>query len=195
MDAYRSTPPGPVHGDRLAFRDARIRIGADRFELSFAREWKHLALVGLAFLVMAGPFLSLVCIAPRVVVLALEVVAAGLTASVLAGTQHLVVTRHGAWADTTLFGVRISRHALGHHPKVDNLGWDWQELAVYPLAESLRRGLHDEGRFVLVEWADGDAARCSDGKHLQAIARAEILRLHGAPPTASSLPGSPEAPR
>ncbi len=192
MDAYRSAPPTPVPGDQLAFRDARIRIGVDRFELAFAREWKQ-ALVYLACLAMwVVPCLwAGVSFAPRVVVLGLAVVVVtGLTVGVLAGCQHLVVTRHGAWGVTTILGIRVSLHALGFHPKVDNRGWDWQELAVYPRQEGRLRE-----RFVLVEWADGDEPRCRDGQHLQAIARAELLRLHGAPPTASSSPGSPAAPR
>ena len=187
MDAYRSEPPTPAQGDHLAFRGARIRIGVDRFELSFAREWQHLALVGVAFVVMAGPCLVLVYLALRLVAFAHAVAAATVTlaflADVLARRNHLVVTRHGAWGVSTILGIQTSCRLLGHHPKVDNLGWDWQELAAYPRDERLRAGLHDEERFVLVEWADGDEARCRDGKHLQEIARAEILRLHGPAPT------------
>ena len=187
MDIYRTAPQCPVSGDRLAFRDARIRIGADRFELSFGREWKHLVLVGCAALVALGPSLVVLVDLPRLVLLVIAVAAGCLTLAfsigVLAGDRHFVVTRHGSWGVSTFLGLRFSSRPLGHHPKVANLGYDWEELAVYPRDQHLCAGLLDNERFVLVEWAGGDEARCRDGAHLQEIARAEILRLQGPAPT------------
>ncbi|MEO6950872.1 MAG: hypothetical protein ABI321_03585 [Polyangia bacterium] len=199
MDASRTPAQVTTLGDQLAFRDARIRVGADRFELSFGKEWKHIAVVSAAVFVMAGPVLPLLVFLPTSVALLLALLGACGTLAflfvVLTGCQHLVVTRHGAWGVSTILGVRVAWHPLGYHPRVDNLGYDWQELAAYPRDERACARLHDHERFVLVEWADGDEARCRDGKHLQSIARAEVIRLHGDPSTASSSPGSPAAPR
>ena len=175
MGPYRTAAlPSTSSTDQLGFPNACIRVGAERFELSFGVAWKRFAAI-LVFAVWSVAFLLPIVPAAAAAVLLVVV------SLVLVERRHLVVTRVGSWGITTLLGIRISRHALGLHPKVDNLGYDWEELGVYPLEDSLRTGLHDRERFVLVEWNESEGPRAEDGRLLLEIARAEILRLHGFP--------------
>ena len=166
--------PSTSSSDQLGFPNARIRVGAERFELSFGVAWKRFAAI-LLFAVWSAAFLlPIVPVAAAAVLLVVVFL-------VLVERRHLVITRRGSWGVTTLLGVQVSRHALGLHPKVDNLGYDWDELGVYPILPELRRVLHDGERFVLVEWTEQDGPKATDGRHLLEIARAEVLRLHGLP--------------
>jgi hypothetical protein len=93
-------------------------------------------------------------------------------------STRFVVTRDDSWAQEEILGVVVRRQRLGRKPEVKNLGWDWEELAIYPADAALRQGLFDEERVVLCEWDEQGGTKDREGAHLLHFIRAEIARLH-----------------
>jgi hypothetical protein len=96
----------------------------------------------------------------------------------LVWSTRFVVTRDDSWAQEEILGVVVRRQRLGRRPEVKNLGWDWQELAIYPADAALREGLFDDERVVLCEWDEQGGTKDREGDHLLDFMRAEIARLH-----------------
>jgi hypothetical protein len=157
----------------LAFRSARIRIGADRFELSFANPLP--LVVTLLLLATTGLPLSLALADWRAALLVLVPV----LALVASSRTKFVVTAETSMSRHSVLGIPWRRRRLGRHPEVKLDGWSWNEIAIHPSDPALRRGLHDDEREVLVDWNDGDVARNRDAERLIQLARAEVQRLHG----------------
>lgn len=89
------------------------------------------------------------------------------------------VTRATTSGSYTVAGLAVRSCDLGRHPQVGDGGWDWAELAVTPRDPALRRGLHDDERFVLAEWRMDDDARNAAGRAVAERLRAAMVRLQG----------------
>lgn len=160
-------------GPRSALRSARVRTTEDRFELS-TWDGGFALVVGMAL--SAGLWMLSVWVGATLGIASMAIGAFAIATA----RQRLVVTRDDARAEWTVLGICWKRARLGRRPSVETgLGWSWSELAVLPSDERLRKGLHDDERFVLAQWDDEDTARRSAGAELAALARREIDRLHG----------------
>ncbi|MEI8256544.1 MAG: hypothetical protein WCJ30_12800 [Deltaproteobacteria bacterium] len=146
-----------------------VRIGADRFELSF---WDLMPLVcALGVLVPASVWIlgwrwgGLALIASLGVCLTARV--------------RLVVDRETSWVEHRVAGLRWRRVPCGRAPTVDDFGYDWSEIAVVPTVPELRARLQNGlDRMVLVEWDWNQPAKDADAAVLVALTRGEIQRLH-----------------
>jgi hypothetical protein len=146
---------------RFALCSARVRIGIERFELSF---WDEFPLIG------ALPLLALCwtttlwpppwLIAPVLVALAHARVV-------------FVVTAHGSWVERRVFRIPWRRVATGLHPKLRNCGWDFSEIEIEPAD-----GWGTEWTRI-AEWNDSNDRMNREGALLMRMAEQHIRRLHG----------------
>jgi hypothetical protein len=156
---------------RFALTSLRLRLGAERFEVSI---WDSLPAHLLLGLALYGGWFLFSLRSPL-----LYWAYGGL--ALLAGLPRCVVTvtRTGSWAEHRLLGLCWRRRDLGVRPKFDcGPVWGWSELSVTPSDERLRERLHDRDRFVLAEWEDDNESKTADAERVAALANAEVVRLH-----------------
>lgn len=158
---------------RFGLASVRLRLGAERFELS-VWDWEPMLLLGVPL--AWGLIWGASELPPRI----LLACCTGLGFLVVQTRRVVTVTQTGAFAEHRFFGICWRRRDLGIRPTFrSGLGWNWSELAVIPADERLRKALHDEERFVLAEWDDRDERTTRDAERVTALANAETARLHG----------------
>ena len=177
MAPYRTpAAPQPLALPRacpdFAFRCARLRLGADRFEMSF------FDLVPLFTIAFVG--LPCFLLLPAVLAYARYWLPLVLAAALYAASSRnvFVVTRDTSWLACRLLGVELKRTPTGRHSKLALGGWNWTEICIEPSDPALAAALAGEDRAVLVEWDDSDERRTRDAALLMELAREQIARLH-----------------
>ena len=163
----RAKPPIRRSG-RFSLTGVRLRLGAERFEIS-VWDWQTMLalLVPAAWGLLELPFrISLAC-------------CIGFGLLVAQARCVVTVTQTGSFAERRLLGICWRRRDLGIRPTFQSgLVWSWCELAVVPADERLRKVLHDEDRFVLADWDDRYEQATRDADRVAALANSETARLH-----------------
>lgn len=156
---------------RFGLASVRLRLGAERFELS-VWDWEPMSLLcvpvawGLLW-ALSEPLRFLVACCIGIGLLAVQ------------ARRVVTVTQTGSFAEHRLFGICWRRLNLGIRPRFQSgLVWNWCELAVVPADERLRKLRHDEDRFVLADWDDRNEQATRDADRVAALANAETVRLH-----------------
>jgi hypothetical protein len=169
---HASTPP-PRPTARFGFASARTRIGAERFELSFRGvelELMPLAVIGVSCVIAFPSMWAVIGAMATFVALAV-------------GRVAMVVTRQGTWVERRVAGVCWRRYWLGRGARIEcGVGWDWDEIAVFPADRALAAPLHDHERAVLVSFnqfacSPHDPVRSADAAMLVQLATREMDRL------------------
>jgi hypothetical protein len=154
--------------DGFYFPDVQLRVGPQRFEASFPGLsapgfWPAVLLMSMLVCVIASPLVLLWWMWERM------------------KRVVVVVTDRSAWVEHRALGYTYGVRALGLRPRVENCGYDWEEIAMVPADAALADALPD-GRVVCAEWSwtGAKTERDREADYLIAFMREQIERLHGA---------------